>query len=153
MSYECDKSLNSYEVMKVMNCQLSIINYQLKKVFIIVVLLFFVGCSRTLTKVVEVPKIKTEYREKYLRDNVYFYDSIFVSKTNDTLFINKFHYKYIDRIVKDTISRTDTITLVKTVEVPIRTNKLTTFQKFSVRGFWVLVGLIIIGIFVKLKFG
>ncbi len=84
----------------------------MKKIFIIVFLLFFVGCSRTLTKVVEVPKIKTEYREKYLRDSVYFYDSIFVSKANDTLFINKFHYKYIDRIVKDTISRTDTITLV-----------------------------------------
>ncbi len=125
----------------------------MKKIFIIVFLLFFVGCSRTLTKVVEVPRVKTEYQEKYLRDSVFFYDSIFVQKTNDTLFINKFHYKYIDRIVKDTISRTDTITLVKQVEVPIITNKLTAFQKFSVRGFWVLIGLMIIGIFIKLKFG
>ncbi len=104
----------------------------MRKIFIIVFLLFFMGCSRTLTKVVEVPS---------------------VSKVSDTLIINKFRYKYIDRIVKDTINRTDTITLVKTVEVPIRTNKLTAFQKFSVRGFWLIIGLIIIGIFVKLKFG
>ncbi len=115
------------------------------------VLLFFVGCSRTLTKVVEVPIVKTEYREKYLRDSVYFYDSIFISKTNDTLFINKFHYKYIDRIVKDTISRTDTITLIKQVEVPIITNKLTGFQKWSICGFWVLIGLVLLVVFIKFR--
>ncbi len=123
----------------------------MKKIIIIFILLFLVGCSRTLTKVVEVPRVKTEYREKYLRDSVYFYDSIFVQKTNDTLFINKFHYKYIDRIVKDTISRTDTITLVTQVEVPIITNKLTAFQKWSVRGFWVLVGLILLFVFIKFR--
>ncbi len=117
-------------------------------------LLFFVGCSpRTQIRTVEVPIRTKEYKDRYLRDSVYFYDSIFVSEVSDTLIINKFHYKYIDRIVKDTISKTDTITLVKTVEVPIRTNELTAFQKFSVRGFWALVGLIIIGIFVKLRFG
>ncbi len=123
----------------------------MKKIYILLVLLFFVGCTRTLTKVVEVPKIKTEYREKLLKDSVFYYDSIFVKSANDTFLINKYHYKYIDRIVKDTISRTDTITLVKQVEVPIITNKLTAFQKFSVRGFWVLVGLILLIVFIKFR--
>ncbi len=31
--------------------------------------------------------------------------------------------------------------------------RLTIFEKWSIRGFWVLIGLMIIGIFVKLKFG
>ncbi len=124
----------------------------MKKIYILLLLVLFVGCSRTITKIVEVPKVKTEYKNKYLKDSIYLHDSIFFEKKGDTVFINKFRYKYIDKLVRDTINRTDTVTIVKEVEVPIITNELTSFQKWSIRGFWYFVILIGIVIFVKLRF-
>ncbi len=123
----------------------------MKKLYFLLLFLVLLGCSRTVTRLVEVPKIQTEYRNKYLRDSIYLRDSVYLTTKGDTVFVNKFRYKYIDKFIRDTVNRTDTITIVKEVEVPIVTNELTSFQKWSIRGFWYFVILIGIVIFVKLS--
>ena len=65
---------------------------------------------RTITKVVEVPVIKTEYIVKEKTDSILIHDSIDRVIKNDSVIIDRWHtkYKYIHCI--DTIVKMDTIT-------------------------------------------
>ena len=57
--------------------------------------------------------VKIEY--KYTHDTVYLQDSSVTSFRNDTIFAEKWHTKYVAKIVKDTIKLNDTVFLTKTV--------------------------------------
>lgn len=63
--------------------------------------------SCTTTKVVKVEKVKTDttYITKHQRDSVWKHDSIRVSEKGDTIRIEKWHTKYIEREVHDTLYR------------------------------------------------
>lgn len=63
--------------------------------------------SCTTTKVVTVEKVKTDttYITKHQRDSVWLHDSIRVSEKGDTIRIEKWHTKYIEREVHDTLYR------------------------------------------------
>ena len=88
--------------------------------------------SCTTTKVVTVEKVKTDttYITKHQRDSVWLHDSIQVTEKGDTVRIEKWHTKYIEREVHDTLyqSKTDSIPVPYEVikEVPA---KLSTPQK------------------------
>ena len=72
----------------------------------IMVALWFL-CSCTTTKVVTVEKVKTDttYITKQQRDSIWLHDSIHVTERGDTIRIEKWHTKYIEREVHDTLYR------------------------------------------------
>ena len=69
--------------------------------------------SCTTTKVVEVDRVKTDttYITKWQRDSVWLHDSIHVTEKGDTVRIEKWHTKYIEKQVHDTTyqAKTDSI--------------------------------------------
>ena len=71
--------------------------------------------SCTTTRVVTVEKVKTDttYITKQQRDSIWLHDSIRVSEKGDTIRIEKWHTKYIEREVHDTLYR------AKTDSVPV----------------------------------
>ena len=63
--------------------------------------------SCTTTKVVTVEKVKTDttYITKHQRDSVWLHDSINVSEKGDTIRIERWRTKYVEREVHDTLYR------------------------------------------------
>lgn len=63
--------------------------------------------SCTTTKVVTVEKVKTDttYITKHQRDSVWLHDSIMVSEKGDTIRIERWRTKYVEREVHDTLYR------------------------------------------------
>jgi hypothetical protein len=86
----------------------------------------FCGC-KTVTKVVEVEKVRTDttYITKHQRDSVWMHDSIRVTEKGDIVRIEKWHTKYIEKAVHDTLyqSKRDSIPypveVTKEVEKPL----------------------------------
>ena len=117
--------------------------------FVIVILICILLSSCTTTKYVTVEKIKhdTTYVSKLQRDSIWLHDSIKVSEKGDTVKIEKWHTKYIEKQVHDTtyISKRDTIPqpypVVKMVEKPLSKTE---------RGFILLVIVSLMGIVVWL---
>jgi hypothetical protein len=84
--------------------------------------------SCTTTRVVTVEKVKTDttYITKQQRDSIWLHDSIHVTERGDTIRIERWHTKYIEREVHDTLYRakTDSIPVPYEVikEVPRQSN-------------------------------
>ena len=108
----------------------------MKKLLLAILLgILLSGCA--LTKYVEVPvdRVKIEYRDRVSSDTLYRTDSIIIKEKGDTVFLEKYKYIYRVKELKDTINVTDTLTVIKTVEVTKEVNKLHNWQ----------VGLMILG--------
>ena len=75
-------------------------------IFLALVALWFL-CSCTTTKVVTVEKVRTDttYITKQQRDSIWLHDSIHVTERGDTIRIERWHTKYIEREVHDTVYR------------------------------------------------
>ena len=71
---------------------------------VILVALLFVGC-KTKEKVVTVEKVRndTTYITKHQRDSVWLHDSIHVTEKGDTIRIEKWHTKYVEKATHDTL--------------------------------------------------
>lgn len=76
--------------------------------------------SCTTTKVVTVERVKTDttYIAKWQRDSIWLHDSIHVTERGDTMRIERWHTKYVERQVHDTtyISKTDSVPVPYPVE-------------------------------------
>ena len=87
------------------------------------------GC--TTTKYVTVPEYHTDTLRltQYERDSIYVHDSTYIKEAGDTVRIERWHTKYIEKQVHDTIyqSRTDSVPkpypFVKVVERELTTNQ------------------------------
>ena len=85
--------------------------------FVIAFLMGLIICallsSCSTTKVVEVERVKTDttYITKWQRDSVWLHDSIHVTEKGDTVMIEKWHTKYVEKQVHDTtyVATHDTI--------------------------------------------
>jgi hypothetical protein len=79
--------------------------------FLIVSVILLTSC--TTTKVVEVEKVRTDttYITKWQRDSVWLHDSIMVTDKGDTIRIERWHTKYVEKQVHDTtyVATHDTI--------------------------------------------
>ena len=75
--------------------------------------------SCTTTRVVAVEKVKTDttYITKHQRDSVWLHDSIHVTERGDTIRIERWHTKYIEREVHDTLYRAKTDSIPVPYEV------------------------------------
>ena len=74
-------------------------------------------CACGTTQYIPIETTHTQYRDNYLRDSIYFRDSIFIQAKSDTLIMEKYSYLYRDKIIRDSIFTTDTIRVPYPVEV------------------------------------
>jgi hypothetical protein len=82
--------------------------------FIILVLVgFLMSCTTTRVVTVERVKNDTTYITKQQRDSIWLHDSIHVTERGDTIRIERWHTKYIEREIHDTLYR------AKTDSVPV----------------------------------
>ncbi|WP_242052320.1 hypothetical protein [Dysgonomonas sp. GY75] len=85
---------------------------------------------KSKTIYVPVESVKTEYRDKLVKDSVHILDSVFLYSRNDTVFLNKYRFVYKDKFVKDTVNLTDTIRVPYPVKGDIiEVNKLKWYQE------------------------
>ena len=91
----------------------------MKNYFIIsAFLLMFASCTTTKVVTVEKVKIDTTYITKWQRDSVWLHDSTIVRDKGDTVLVEKWHTKYKEKQVHDTLykSRVDSIPVPYPVE-------------------------------------
>jgi hypothetical protein len=71
---------------------------------VILVAVLLVGC-KTKERVVTVEKVRTDttYITKHQRDSVWLHDSIHVTEKGDTIRIEKWHTKYVEKATHDTL--------------------------------------------------
>ena len=101
----------------------------MKKLLLAILLgILLSGCATT--KYVEVPvdRVKIEYRDRVSIDTLYRNDSTIIREKGDTVFLEKYKYIYRVKELRDTVNVTDTITVVKPVEVTKEVNKLHNWQ-------------------------
>ena len=98
---------------------------------VILVALLLVGC-KTKERVVTVEKVRndTTYITKHQRDSVWLHDSIHVTEKGDTIRIERWHTKYIEKATHDTLYQAthDTIPQPYPVEKIVE-RKLTWWQQ------------------------
>ncbi len=100
-------------------------------IFTILLLCFCSSCKTP--QYIPVETTRTEYRDNYLRDSIYFRDSVFFAVKGDTVFLEKYRYLYKDKIRTDSIFKTDTIRVPYPVEVVKEVKKpLSGWQNFQV---------------------
>ena len=93
----------------------------MKRNFCIVILvaLLLVGC-KTKERVVTVETVRTDttYITKHQRDSVWLHDSIHVTEKGDTIRIDRWHTKYVEKATHDTLyqHKTDSVPVPYPVE-------------------------------------
>ncbi|GLL55336.1 hypothetical protein KUBF_29990 [Bacteroides finegoldii] len=109
----------------------------------------FTSCRNI--KYVPVETVKTEYktRDSIRFDSIYEHDSIFLFVKGDTVYKEKYRYKY--RYL--TINKTDTVMLTDSVQIPYPVEKqLTRWQQMKIElGGWAVGVIIILSIVLMLK--
>jgi hypothetical protein len=118
----------------------------------IILLLCFCSSCKT-TQYIPVESTKIEYRDNFIRDSIFRYDSVFVKQTADTVFFERYKYLYRDKIVRDSLFLSDTIRVPYPVEIVKQVKApLTGWQNFQVWcGRIALAILLIVGIYFVLK--
>ena len=84
---------------------------------LLMIALWLTSC--TTTRVVTVEKVRTDttYITKQQRDSIWLHDSIHVTERGDTIRIERWHTKYIEREVHDTLYRAKTDSIPVPYEV------------------------------------
>jgi hypothetical protein len=104
----------------------------MKKTVIFTLTAFFC-CACGTPKYIPVETTKIEYRDNFVRDSIFRYDSIFVKDKGDTLILERYRYLYRDKIVRDSIFKTDTIRVPYPIEViKEKKAKLSGWQNFQI---------------------
>lgn len=109
--------------------------YRIANWVAIVILLFllwlFTSC-KTRTLYVPVETVRTEYKDRLLRDSIVRYDSIYVKEKGDTLIFEKYRYLYRDRLKTDTVVKIDSVQVPYPVVEYQEVNRLSSLQGFQV---------------------
>lgn len=119
--------------------------------YIILLMLAICLTSCRGIKSVPVETVKTEYktRDSIRFDSIYEHDSIFLFVKGDTVYKEKYRYKY--RYL--TINKTDTVMLTDSVQIPYPVEKqLTRWQQMKIElGGWAVGVIVILSIVLMLK--
>ena len=123
-------------------------NIMKKIILLLLILIAFAGC-KTKTVLVPVDRVKVEYRDRLRVDSVYNSDTTYIRKNNDTVLVDitRWRNKYI--LKTDSIIRTDSIPYP--VEVVREVNRLTKWQKWRLNALNILVLIIAVYLFIKIK--
>ena len=101
------------------------------------VIVFAVMCcsSCTTTKYIEVERVSHDTLKitKHQRDSIWLHDSVLVDKSGDTIRIEKWHTKYVEKAVHDTLyqAKTDSIPAPYPVEKIVE-KQLSGWQNFRI---------------------
>lgn len=119
--------------------------------YIILLMLAICLTSCRSIKYVPVESVKMEYkaRDSIRFDSIYEHDSIFLFVKGDTVYKEKYRYKY--RYL--TINKTDTVMLTDSVQIPYPVEKqLTRWQRMKIElGGWAVGVIVILSIVLMLK--
>lgn len=119
--------------------------------YIILLMLAICITSCRSIKYVPVETVKTEYktRDSIRFDSIYEHDRIFLFVNGDTVYKEKYRYKY--RYL--TINKTDTVMLTDSVQIPYPVEKqLTRWQQMKIElGGWAVGVIVILSIVLMLK--
>lgn len=124
-----------------------------KALFIALTAFLLAGCVST--KYVPVETVRTEYITKsdtfIKHDSILHKDSVFVYMKGDTVWLEKWHTRYIERLQKQIV--TDTLIRCDTISVPYPVEKeLTFFQKVAINGFaYITIALLVLFIILLFK--
>ena len=123
-------------------------------IMVAIVIMMLMSCKQIEYVTVEKVRNDTTYITKHQRDSVWLHDSIMVSEKGDTIRIEKWHTKFVEREVHDTLyqARHDTIPqpypVTQYVEKP-----LSKIQKSLIGvGIFALMGIIIFAVWKLKKF-
>lgn len=107
-----------------------------------IILLTLAICSSCRTKYVPVESVRTEieYRDRWQRDSIHVHDSVVIQSKGDTIFRDRWHTLYKDRLLRDTtyIYRTDSIQVPYPIE-----RELTWWQSMKQETGGIAIGVII----------
>lgn len=98
------------------------------------------GC-RAKIQYVPVESVRTEYQDRYLRDSINVYDSIYVREKGDSIFVDRLQKIYIDRFRVDSFIRTDSIQVPYPVDKIIEVNRLYWYQEALM---WIGAGALVV---------
>ena len=102
-----------------------------KLLFCAVIVTMLYSCKSV--KYIPVETTRIEYRDNFVRDSIYRYDSVFVKDKGDTLIMERYRYLYKNKIVKDSIFISDTIRVPYPVEVIKQVKApLSSWQNFQI---------------------
>lgn len=113
------------------------------------VALFFLTSCRARVETVYVDKVKTEYRDVVRIDSVYNRDTVAIRLSGDTVYKDVIKWRERWQLRIDSFTRVDSVPYA--VEVVREVNRLTPWQKKQIVGFWVVVGLVSVGLVLKIK--
>lgn len=125
----------------------------MKKILIIaLVALAATSCKQTEYVTVERIRTDTVKTVRNLRDSIYLHDSIRVTERGDTVTIERWHTRYRDRLLLDTIyeSHTDSVPVPYPVEVEVE-RELTWWQRGQMYAGDCLLLLLLVGLLFRLK--
>ena len=123
----------------------------MKKLILLITILVMFGCTKRIYIPVTTTITEIEYRDKLVRDSIYFSDSVLIERKGDTVFNTKIKYKYISKFIKDTVSIRDSVYVEKPIEVVKEVNRLTKWQRWRLNFLWVLLAGVIGYIIIKIK--
>ena len=123
---------------------------------IIASLLVLIGCTKTEYITVERVRIDTTYIAQHQRDSIYLHDSTIIREAGDTVRIEKWHIRYVERQMYDTLYkvRVDSVPAPYPVEVEVE-RQLTWWQQARLHLANILLWLLLIvgiGYIVKKKY-
>ena len=101
----------------------------MKKIILFFIVFALFGCTKRIYIPVTTTVTEIEYRDKLVRDSVYFSDSVLIEQKGDTVFNTKIKYRYINKFVRDTVNRLDSVYVEKPIEVVKYENRLNGWQK------------------------
>jgi len=122
-------------------------------ILVVVIILMWAFSSCTTTKYVPVETVKTEYKTKtdtfIQKDSVLVKDSVFIHSKGDTVWFEKWHTKYKDRVVYQT--QIDTLIKTDSIQVPYPVEKkLNKWQTFCLDYGKIMLGGTVAGIVIAL---
>ncbi|MCC8145633.1 MAG: hypothetical protein LIO93_04170 [Bacteroidales bacterium] len=100
--------------------------------FILVFIVFFLLGCKTKVQYVPVESVRVEYKDNYLRDSIFMYDSIHIKEKGDTVFMEKLRYIYKDKLIRDSVFICDSIAVPYEVEKIVREKYVSSFQSFQI---------------------
>lgn len=116
----------------------------MRRLLTIVCAIMMLSSCGALRKQIETVYVRdTTYISKVQVDSVFNRDSIFMREKNDTIYVYKEKVRDRYRLLRDTVYQhsVDSVYVDKVREVKVE-KQLNAWQKFRLRGFWVLAAMV-----------
>lgn len=140
--------------MKYQNFAKRLIKYPV--VYMLMIVLFATSCKtqQATQQTISNNNSSTVTGHTRERDSIYVYEQNVVYASGDTIFVVNLKTEYRNRYISDTLKLTDTVKLENTL-LQTKTkyeHRLNGFQKFQIKGFWILLVLMILIVAIKILY-